>query len=316
VQHSVTMLYAKAATCEKLTTVCFVDERQTTQLVTNVLSTEYLMDSDITTNKQGQILGRKGRETRAKLMEATRHLLLTHSPVELTAVGIAAEAGTSPAGFYMYFDDPTDVLYSLGEEAGHDMVMIRKLFDEPWDKDRLEEHTTAVIEALNGVWTRHRQVLRFRNTEASRGDKRFEELRMNTFIPFIQGFAECILSVNPASGTRKRADAYAEASILHGAMEHLAATDPEVTERYLGARRVNSNLARIMTLVIRGESAAEAPKKTSSAIVSKTGSIVKPANADGTKGKKPAAVTTDALASKAAPRPPRAPRRTAASESS
>ncbi|MGI4855991.1 MAG: TetR/AcrR family transcriptional regulator [Janthinobacterium lividum] len=215
------------------------------------------METEASTNKQGQILGRKGRETRTKLMEATRLLLSSHSPVELTAVGIAAEAGTSPASFYMYFDDPKDVLFSLGEEAGRDMVMLRKIFEEPWSLDRLEQQTTAVIEGLNDVWTKHRPVLRFRNTEASRGDKRFEELRMNTFIPFIQGFAECILSVNPARGARKRADAFAEASILHGAMEHLAATDPEVTERYLGAKRVNSNLARIMTLVIRGDAAAD-----------------------------------------------------------
>lgn len=217
------------------------------------------METDASTNKQGQILGRKGRETRTKLMEATRFLLSSHSPVELTAVGIAAEAGTSPASFYMYFDDPRDVLFSLGEEAGRDMAMLRKIFEEPWSLDRLEQQTTAVIEGLNDVWTKHRPVLRFRNTEASRGDKRFEELRMNTFIPFIQGFAECILSVNPARGARKRADAFAEASILHGAMEHLAATDPEVTERYLGAKRVNGNLARIMTLVIRGDAAADAP---------------------------------------------------------
>jgi len=215
------------------------------------------MEMDTSTNKQGQILGRKGRETKAKLMEATRHLLQSQSPVELTAVGIAAEAGTSPASFYMYFDDPKDVFFSLGEEAGHDMVQIRELFDEPWEKDRLEAHAMAVIEGLNGVWTKHRAVLRFRNTEASRGDKRFEALRMDTFIPFIQRFAECILSVNPAGGNRKRADAYAEASILHGAMEHLAATDPDVTERYLGAKRVNANLARIMTLVIRGEPASD-----------------------------------------------------------
>lgn len=211
---------------------------------------------DVITNKQGQILGRKGRETRAKLMNATRRLLLTHSPVELPAVAIAAAAGTSPASFYMYFDDTKDILYALGEEAGRDMVAVKALFDEPWDNDKLEEHAAAVIQALNAVWAAHRQVLRFRNTESSRGDVRFEELRMNTFIPFIQGFAQRILACNPAHGTRRRADAYAEASILHGAMEHLAATDPEVTERYLGAQRINANMARMVALVMRGDRAA------------------------------------------------------------
>ncbi|MCY0385788.1 TetR/AcrR family transcriptional regulator [Robbsia sp. Bb-Pol-6] len=216
------------------------------------------METEAPTNKQGQILGRKGRETRARLMEATRLLLRTCSPVELTAVGIAAEAGTSPASFYMYFDDPKDVLFALGEEAGRDLAKLRKIFEEPWYRDKLERQAGAMIEGLNAVWARHRPALRFRNTEASRGDKRFEALRMNTFTPFIRDFAECILSVNPARGARKRADAFAEASILHGAMEHLAATSPDATDRYLGAKHVNRQLARIMALVIRGEAEADA----------------------------------------------------------
>ncbi|MDX9698761.1 MAG: TetR/AcrR family transcriptional regulator [Rhodocyclaceae bacterium] len=211
------------------------------------------MASKIKKNKQGQTLGRKGLETRARLMEAARRLLLTQSPVELTAVAIAAEAHTSPASFYMYFDDTKDILFALSEVAGEDMAKVREIFDKPWDHEKVEKHATDVIEALNEVWNRHRAVLRYRNLEATRGDERFETLRMNTFMPFIERFAERILSINPAHGTRKRADAYAEASILHGAMEHLAATDPALTERYLGVRRINANLARIVAMVMKGE---------------------------------------------------------------
>ena len=88
-----------------------------------------------------------------------------------------------------------------------------------------------LIEALNGVWSRHREVLRYRNLEADRGDPRFEELRMNTYIPFIERFAKLILTVNPAEGGRKKSDAYAEATVLQAAMERLASTDPVVMER-------------------------------------------------------------------------------------
>jgi AcrR family transcriptional regulator len=214
------------------------------------------MDKVVTKNKQGQRLGRKGHEARIKLMDATRHLLLTHSPLELTAVAIAAEAGTSPASFYMYFDDTKDILFALSEVAGEDMAKIHAIFDQPWERDNLEKRAMEVIDALNAVWNKHRAVLRYRNLEATRGDPRFSTLRLNTFIPFIERFAERILSVNPAQGTRKRADAYAEASILQGAMEHMAATDPEVMEGGLGAARVNSNMARIVALVLRGEQAA------------------------------------------------------------
>ncbi|WP_050460663.1 TetR/AcrR family transcriptional regulator [Herbaspirillum autotrophicum] len=210
------------------------------------------MESEIQHNKQGQALGRKGQETRARLMEAARRLLRSQSPVELTTVAVAAEAGTSPASFYMYFDDTKDILFALSEVAGQDMEKIHAIFDQPWEIDHAEKHAIDVIDALNEVWNKHRAVLRYRNLEATRGDRRFEELRMNTFIPFIERFAERILSINPAQGTRKRADAFAEASILHGAMEHMAATDPEVMERGLGAKRINDNMARIVALILRG----------------------------------------------------------------
>ena len=66
------------------------------------------MAYEVTLNKQGQVLGRKGQETRRNLMAATRRLLCTSSPVDITAVAIAKVAGTSSASFYMYFDDVQD----------------------------------------------------------------------------------------------------------------------------------------------------------------------------------------------------------------
>ncbi|MES2320787.1 MAG: helix-turn-helix domain-containing protein [Pseudomonadota bacterium] len=183
-------------------------------------------------------------------MDATRRLLETHSPVELTAVAIAAEAGTSPASFYMYFDDTKDILFALSEVAGEAMAAIHPIFDEPWVDSNLEEKATLVVQAIAKVWDEHRQVLRFRNMEADRGDPRFEALRMSTYLPFIERFAQRILTINPATETRRRADAYAEAAIFHAAMERLAATEPEVMERGLGARRINSNLARMICLVL------------------------------------------------------------------
>lgn len=216
------------------------------------------MNTEVTTNKQGQTLGRKGLESRAKLMDAARRLLETHSPVEVTAVAIAAEAGTSPASFYMYFDDTKDILYALSEVAGEAMAAIHPIFDEPWVGTNLEERAMSVVQAIAQVWDEHRQILRFRNMEADRGDPRFEALRMDTYIPFIERFAQRILTINPANETRRRADAYAEATIMHAAMERLAATDPAVMERGLGAKRINTNLARIVALVLGAGQAATA----------------------------------------------------------
>ncbi|WP_236201030.1 TetR/AcrR family transcriptional regulator [Pseudomonas pseudonitroreducens] len=225
------------------------------------------MAYEVSMNKQGQVLGRKGLETRQRLMAATRRLLYTHPLVDITAVAIAKAAGTSSASFYMYFDDVQDVLYSLGLVAGEDMANVAALLEGPWDPAKFEEEALRLIEALNGVWSRHREVLRYRNLEADRGDPRFEELRMNTYIPFIERFAKLILSVNPAIGSRKKSDAYAEATVLQAAMERLAATDPVVMERGLGAKRINAAIARMVVQTLQQGAVvppvaekAEAPK--------------------------------------------------------
>ncbi len=50
-------------------------------------------------------LGNKGRETRQLLMATARGLLDKVSPLSLSAATISKEAGTSPATFYVYFDN-------------------------------------------------------------------------------------------------------------------------------------------------------------------------------------------------------------------
>jgi AcrR family transcriptional regulator len=212
------------------------------------------MANDVTMNKQGQTLGRKGLETRQRLMSATRRLLYTHPLPDITAVAIAKAASTSSASFYMYFDDVQDVLYALSLDAGEEMAEVARLLEHPWDPTRFEEEALRIIESMNQVWSRHREVLRYRNLEADRGDPRFEELRMNTYIPFIERFAKLILAVHPAMGGRKKGDAYAEATVLHAAMERLAALDPVVMERGLGAKRVNAAIARIIVQTLVGQS--------------------------------------------------------------
>jgi AcrR family transcriptional regulator len=240
------------------------------------------MANDVTTNKQGQKLGRKGHETRLKLVEAARRLLGRLSPVDLTAVAIAKEANISSASFYMYFDDVPDVLYALSQVAGEEMLRVREIVDEPWEPHNVEQQAKRMVETLNDIWRNHREVLRFRNLEADRGNPRFQEIRMSTYIPFIEHFAQRIISVNPAT-MRKRSDVYAEATVLHAAMERMAATDPSVMERGLGAKRINKAMARIIARTLLSEEESEielpiSPAKPKSRARSRKAEAVKKAN--------------------------------------
>ncbi|MDB5884005.1 MAG: hypothetical protein JWR74_176 [Polaromonas sp.] len=226
----------------------------------------------VKTNQQGQALGRKGVETRQKLMLAARKLLDVYSPVELTAVAIAKEAGTSSASFYMYFVDVRDILYALAIEAGAAMSSVHEVVQQPWDADTstLQEHAFRLVERFNEIWQLHRQVLRFRNLEADRGDPRFEALRMSTYVPFIDLLARQIIAACPAGRPRPTlSQAFALASVLHGAMERMASTDPAVVARGLGTRKINDALAHLVRLVFLA-GAPESPKHAGKAAGSGT----------------------------------------------
>jgi AcrR family transcriptional regulator len=212
------------------------------------------------TNQQGQALGRKGLETRRRLMEATRKLLEIYSPVELTAVAIAKEAKTSSASFYMYFEDVRDVLYALAVQAGADMKEVYEVVEQPWEGADLRAHALRLVEALEQVWDRHRQVLRFRNMEADRGDPRFEALRMSTFVPFIDLLARRIIQLCPADKPKPTlSQGFALASVLHSAMERMVSTDPAVIARGVGIKKVNDALAHVIVLVVNGGGLVDLP---------------------------------------------------------
>jgi AcrR family transcriptional regulator len=214
-------------------------------------------------NKLGQALGRKGNETRQRLMEGTRRLLKKHSPVELTAVSVAKEAQTSSATFYIYFTDVRDIIYHLSLEAGDDMTEVHRILEEPWDPSQVEfDHALRVVNAFNSVWQRHRDVLRFRNLEADRGDKNFYKLRLSSAIPIIERFADHILAAAPKAQKISRGDALAEATTLLCAMEAIAETDPvHVKEDGVGAERLARAMARLIARSISARAIPTADPK-------------------------------------------------------
>ncbi len=214
---------------------------------------------EVSTNKQGQALGRKGFTTRLRLMDATRELLKTTSPVELTAVSIAKAAQTSSATFYMYFDDIKEVLIALAEVAGHDTADVFAVLDETWDTANLTRHADRLVAAFYAVWDKHREVLRYRNIEADRGDPGFDKLRMDVYIPFIELLAQRIIASCPPDDRPSRGDARALASVLHAALERLAATDPDVVSKGLGAVRLKAALARVIVQVVSNACCKDAP---------------------------------------------------------
>jgi AcrR family transcriptional regulator len=204
----------------------------------------------VTSNKQGQALGRKGMATRKRLMDAAERLLKKKSPVELTAVAVAKEAGTSSATFYMYFDDIRDILFSLSELAGSELEEAMAEIDRPWLGTDYEEQALELVEVYFRVWQKHREVLRFRNLEADRGDKTFDKLRMDAYIPELDFLANRILEAAGSKSDMSRGDAYSLASVLHSGLEKLASLNPGIVRKGVGLKRLKAAQARVIAKTI------------------------------------------------------------------
>ncbi|MFT3966240.1 MAG: TetR/AcrR family transcriptional regulator, partial [Sphingobium sp.] len=70
---------------------------------------------DISLNLYGQRLGRKGRETRDRIISAANGLLARPEPVQVTLSAVAREASLGMTTLYLYFSDLTELLSAVLE---------------------------------------------------------------------------------------------------------------------------------------------------------------------------------------------------------
>ncbi len=183
------------------------------------------------TNKDGQSIGRKGAESRARLLEAARLLLFSGAAERLTASAIARAAGLASQTFYVYFDDVDEILHVLAREASKDNSEIIAELDRPWDLSDIHAHAERVVGAFYRYWDRHRPILNVRNFRAESGQEAFQQLRGESAHPVVSRIASRILASHGAGRLPER-DAFARAVVIYAAIERMAAryasggTDP------------------------------------------------------------------------------------------
>lgn len=192
------------------------------------------MDAMILTNKDGQAIGRKGAESRARLLEAARTLLFAVPSDKLTASAIARAAGLASQTFYVYFERVDEVLHVLAAEASRDNGEIIAELDRPWDLTAIHEHAERVVFAFYRYWDRHRPILNIRNFRAESGQEAFMRLRNESAHPVVSRISSRILA---SHGERlPERDAFARAVVIYAAIERMAAryasggTDPALVD--------------------------------------------------------------------------------------
>lgn len=128
-------------------------------------------------NLYGQSMGRKGAETRGRLLKATVELLEKRSLRDVSVADITALAGTSSSGFYIYFADVAAAALAVAETINQITPELEALLSKPWPAEDAHANVYALVNAYVNFSLQHHAIMRVRNLAADEGDRRFEEAR-------------------------------------------------------------------------------------------------------------------------------------------
>ena len=124
-------------------------------------------------NLNGQRLGRKGRDTRARILAVTAELLADPGDEPLTLSAVARRASLGMTSLYAYFTDLTELLLAvldpIMETAEADYVGLLRL---RWGDEELGARTLDLVRAYHAFWVRNSRLLHLRNSMSDQGDQR------------------------------------------------------------------------------------------------------------------------------------------------
>jgi AcrR family transcriptional regulator len=128
-------------------------------------------------NLYGQSMGRKGTQTRERLIRATTELLEKRPLRDVVVSDIATLAGTSSSSFYIYFADVSSAALAAAEGVEQITPEIEALLASSWTRADAQDKAGALVESYVNFSSQHHAILRIRNLSADEGDKRFEDVR-------------------------------------------------------------------------------------------------------------------------------------------
>jgi AcrR family transcriptional regulator len=178
-------------------------------------------------NLAGQRLGRKGRDTRERIIAAAVELIYCTPSEPLTLSAVARHAGLGLTSLYNYFGDLPELLAAVlepvmasAEQGYYGLIRTR------WGDAELGDRCRAFVDAYHAFWAQHTRLLHLRNTLSDDGDERMTQLRINGTQTIIRRITEQMGGDPRALRSRE----YAMATVLMIGIERAVtiATDREL----------------------------------------------------------------------------------------
>jgi AcrR family transcriptional regulator len=171
----------------------------------------------------GRVPGRRGLQTRQRLLDATERLLATVSFRDLTVVDIAREVGSSPATFYQYFRDVEEAILVLSERLVEQAASLSApLESASWTGRAASETAERLVEAFLAFWREHEAVMRVMDLSIVEGDQRFRALRNEMLAPTSKALSGVVRMMQQEGRHPDEVDPRAQAGVLVSMLAHVA----------------------------------------------------------------------------------------------
>ncbi len=172
----------------------------------------------------GRTPGRRGRETRERLLKCTAELLEKTSYRDLAVVDIADCAGTSPATFYQYFPDVQAAILALAGALTSEAEEVTSLIrNSKWIGKAGFQTSLELVDAFLDLWERRRPMLRVVELATAEGDLRFQNVRTHFLNEITRALRDVIAEFKRRGRHPKELDAMAHAGVLVSMLAHVAA---------------------------------------------------------------------------------------------
>jgi AcrR family transcriptional regulator len=202
-------------------------------------------------NKNGQVLGAKGRRSRERIVAETVALLGEMPVTDLSMAAIVRRAGITPAAYYLYFDDLGEAVLAALEDSTKEFAVVAGSVAKAWPAERVFDCALAFVHAYFDVWNRHMAVLRARNVLADSGDARFTANRSEATLPVVTALTAklaAVLAEAPGAGFSPRV----LANVLLTAIERSATvTALDLHGRSAESEETSRALAHLLEVSLR-----------------------------------------------------------------
>ncbi|MBB5686750.1 TetR/AcrR family transcriptional regulator [Sphingobium boeckii] len=142
-------------------------------------------------NLNGQRLGRKGRDTRDRIIAATSELLAESPVAPISLSSVARQASLGMTSLYLYFNDLTELLLAVLEPimatAEESYVSMLRAH---WEEAELGQRALEFVTAYHGFWVKHSRILHLRNSMADQQDERMLLHRVRSAQPLMRMMVE------------------------------------------------------------------------------------------------------------------------------